>query len=277
MGGRSDLRALAREVVPLEQLVRAVGRLDRADRAALNLSVLRSLSDTALAEQLGLAKADAKSLCERALGRLASELGVSVSDAQSAVAILSQGEWRAAERPSSVPKQCRPRRRSRVAAAPTARRARGRKRGQVWRKLATGSLVVGAALTSISVFAGGESATATAITAPSVAREASVGHVEILRGARPRLIISAPALAGGREYRVWLFNSIADSRSLGIIRSHGTLEIPLPAKLRHYEYIDVARESAGGKRAHSGRSVLRASTEGFRSLRSKMTLETFYL
>jgi anti-sigma-K factor RskA len=91
------------------------------------------------------------------------------------------------------------------------------------------------------------------------------GTTSITRKGKHRRVISVtarvPRSKPGEAYQVWLYNSRGDARSLGskVVGSSGKLRSSrvLPSGYRHFQFVDVSREKAGGGSAHSGRSVLR--------------------
>lgn len=59
-------------------------------------------------------------------------------------------------------------------------------------------------------------------------------------------------------YRLWLYNSVLDSRALADASPAGKFVGPLPRSSRHFRYLDVSVQDPGS-RFHSGQSVLRAT------------------
>lgn len=85
---------------------------------------------------------------------------------------------------------------------------------------------------------------------------------------RPQIVVSARLRPTGRKraYEVWLYNSRDDAKSLGAQHagSNGRFEgaAPLPDDFAEYRHIDISHERVDNDLRHSGRSVLRGSTEG---------------
>jgi hypothetical protein len=62
------------------------------------------------------------------------------------------------------------------------------------------------------------------------------------------------------SYQVWLYNSIVDAKSLGTFPGgSGKLEVELPPDASEYRFLDVSREPDDANPNHSGASVMRAS------------------
>jgi hypothetical protein len=61
------------------------------------------------------------------------------------------------------------------------------------------------------------------------------------------------------NYQVWLYNDIVDAQSLGTISAgSGKLEVRLPPEAGDYKFVDVSNEPSDANPNHSGASVLRA-------------------
>ena len=61
------------------------------------------------------------------------------------------------------------------------------------------------------------------------------------------------------SYQVWLYNSIVDAKSLGTFpEGSGKLEVQLPSDASNYRSLDVSREPDDANPNHSGASVMRA-------------------
>jgi len=259
----------------------AVARLDPADRAALKLAALHSLSDHDLGAQLGLAQGRAKALRERALSRLAVELDAPTAEAWDALTALSEADWLAAARGGAIANAPPVDQAGIPEAGPPARGASGRRpgragtpearpptRGGPLRRPVLGVLATAAVAAVIAVLViggdrdddrpGDERDRAVAPAGPS-------GTVRVVgSGPRARLRLTVRGLRRAVDHRVWLFNAILDARPLGSIRSPGALTVALPARFRRYRYIDVSRQPPGAGDRHSGTSLLRAATTALR-------------
>jgi Anti-sigma-K factor rskA len=63
---------------------------------------------------------------------------------------------------------------------------------------------------------------------------------------------------GNGAYRLWVFNSVIDSKPVGALASgSGTIHATLPADASKYRYLDVTRESSPTDDTYSGEVVLR--------------------
>ncbi|MGI8439075.1 MAG: hypothetical protein ACR2NV_02560 [Thermoleophilaceae bacterium] len=92
-------------------------------------------------------------------------------------------------------------------------------------------------------------------------RSSAVARVRPRAGGR-RLELEVGRLpAGGARYGLWLFNTQADAVALAAFRRVPlSLSVPLPDDAARYRYIDVSAEPRDGNANHSGRSLLRVPT-----------------
>jgi Anti-sigma-K factor rskA len=234
-----------------EHMESALAGLSPDDRALLELSLLRGVSDEEIA---GLLKVDTRRVQVRRDEALDSLIERLDGDAGRLDELLGHHDTAAAAR------------------EPRARR------------LATLGLVVLAAVVLAIVLAvsrgGGEEprggerqqqptpppkkakpAPAPAPAAPAVALE-PFGAASGARGsagiAGGSLELRASGLPKG-AYTVWLYDSVIDARAIGRFSgTSGDVDVKLPKGYERYESIDVSREPADGNPNHSGESLLRA-------------------
>lgn len=98
------------------------------------------------------------------------------------------------------------------------------------------------------------------------------GKAEIVKRVRQRQLVvyaQLPVTKRREAYEVWLYNSRTDARSLGkqVTDRTGGFEgsAPLPRDYLHWRYIDISIEPVGGRRTHSGRSVVRGRLQKARA------------
>jgi hypothetical protein len=64
---------------------------------------------------------------------------------------------------------------------------------------------------------------------------------------------------GKGAYRLWLFNSVIDSKPIGALTSgSGAIDVTLPVDASGYRYLDLTREGSPTDNRYSGLVVLRA-------------------
>ena len=95
----------------------------------------------------------------------------------------------------------------------------------------------------------------------AAAGEAS-GTARISDGNRLELEVTGLSEPRGRDYTLWLYNSVIDARPLGNYRSADIkFDGKLPGDWKRYRFIDVSAEPRDGNRSHSGESVMRVRTK----------------
>jgi hypothetical protein len=248
-----------------EHIDGALARLSPDDRALLELSLRRHVSDQEIAGLLNVQSDDVKRRRGRALGRLAEHLDLASTD--QLADLLARG-WDGAVKPAHrngapAPKPSRP---ARMVVEPVP----ATRRGRLLLLLALlAAAVVGAIALAIS---GGNDQGSTSPAAPArpapeigAGPSAALAPVGPVRGVRGTARLRGFALSlrtqglpsGGGDYTVWLYDSVANATPVGRLRA-GRLEARLPSGFTRYRYIDVSREPRDGNANHSGASVLRA-------------------
>lgn len=295
--------------VPADRLPAALAELDPGNRALLDLSLRRGVSDAEIGELLRKTPDDVARGRDAVLELLADALDVPGQDRRErvrrAVAALPDDAWRgvpaSAREPEPEPElepEPKPKRAARrdpepepesdtesrperdspsrlhdddFYFAPEPRRSR---RGGLIAAL--GLLAVLGALAAILLGGGDDDEPASdrsdrtgSQPAPPPAGGDGVA-LEPLTDARARgriapgddglLVISIGGLPrGGGSYEAWLYDSVADARSLGRFEGNARrLEGRLPPDAAEYRFLDVSLEPADGNPNHSGDSVLRA-------------------
>lgn len=264
----------------MERIRNGLAALPPESRALLELSLRRGVSDVDIARLLDVELEGVDDRRELALDGLASELGLGsraeVDELRATLPDLPRDLWVAQlapldggeppARPEPVP----------APAEPEAPRGRAGGRGATWALLGVLAIVVVAAviaLTSGGDSGSGEPATpaSEAASPSSAARSAALAPLAgekvsgraTLRGGVLRLRLSGLPAPGAGSYQAWLYNNLADARSLGRVHA-GRLTAKLPAAAHRYRFVDVSREPADGNPNHSGASVVRVRLAGLR-------------
>ena len=268
----------------MDSFTAALGRLDPASRALLDLSLRRGMTPEEIGELLGTEPESVVSAREAALEQLATELDMKdpsqLDEVRTRLAELPAEAWTGGERPRlSVVKE-----EQRTREPPPERERRSRL------PLLLALLAIAAIVLVIVLASSGSSSNNTASTPQStapkpagqkpkatkkpaqpkpaapkpaapqaklVALGASGAGTASLAEGGTRLVIKAGGLPSA-TYQVWLYNSVIDATSL--TKVSGTtlsLDLKLPANASHYRYVDISREPADGNPNHSGESVLR--------------------
>jgi anti-sigma-K factor RskA len=262
--------------LPMDSFTAALGRLDAASRALLDLSLRRGMKPEEIGDLLGTDSESVVVAREAALEQLATELDMDD------VAELDEVRTRLAELPAEAwtgtAETDRPN--LKVVAAEPAEPPTKSRRSRLPLLLA---LLAVAAVALVIVLASSGSSekpktrSQSSAPAPSppqkpakqpapVAKKAQLaalgdasgatGTAALTQGGK-RLTIDATGLPDG-TYQVWLYNSVIDAVSLVTVRGTKlTLDLKLPSHASHYRYVDVSREPADGNPNHSGQSVLR--------------------
>jgi Anti-sigma-K factor rskA len=270
----------------MDSFTAALGRLDPASRALLDLSLRRGMKPEEIGELLGTDPESVVAAREAALGQLATELETEdpsqLDEVRTRLAELPADAWTAngAARPKL----------SVVRGEKSTKPPAERKRSRLPLLLALLAVAV-AALVIVLASSGGDTKTAAkpkanapapapappkpAASKPKPAKKAAppaapkethlvalgtssgaTGTAALTQGGQ-RLTLKASGLAPG-AYQVWLYNSVIDATSL--TKVEGTklsLDLKLPPDASHYRYVDVSLEPADGNPNHSGESVLR--------------------
>jgi anti-sigma-K factor RskA len=153
------------------------------------------------------------------------------------------------------------------------------RRGRLWGSLSPRPLVAVAAacaLLAVGVVAGllvgsrgPDTPAGPELTLRPLTAEASAGGTARVRGTDPGTlevtVHGLEATGDDRFYELWLMDSGARNLvSLGsfAVPASGaaTVQVPLPADVTRFGYVDLSLEPADGDPAHSGDSVLRGAT-----------------
>lgn len=281
--------------VPADRLPSALADLDPGNRALLDLSLRRGVSDAEIGELLRKEPADVARGRDAVLELLADALEVDGHDrrdrVRQAVAALPEDAWNArggvAAVPSALPKPQRPLPERDPDRAAVARELDDKlylepeprsRRGAVLAVL--GLLAVLGALLALILSGGddGDSNESGSQPAPKQgepsrapegesARLAALGggpgngRISITDDGATISIRGLPNPSPG-TYQVWLYDSIVRAKSLGTIQGGtGTVDVQLPPDARKYRYLDVSHEPDDANPNHSGDSVLRAPLE----------------
>jgi hypothetical protein len=278
--------------LPLDSFTAALGHLDPASRALLDLSLRRGMRPEEIGDLLGTDPESVIVAREQALEHLASDLGLEnlgeLDGVRARLAELPADAW-------TPGGPTRPKRREPVrvvvdaepGAEPALKpRPQEKARRKSSRPLLLALLAV-AAVAAILVIAlsGDDEQTASNAPgpAPSDSKPAppatpkpapsrklalapvagSAGDVEgtarLLEGGK-RLRVDVKGLPdpGSGSYHVWLYDSVIDAESIGSARGTKiSLDLKLPPNASHYRYVDISREPSDGNPNHSGESLLR--------------------
>jgi hypothetical protein len=268
----------------------ALQELDAEDRALLELSVVREVSDDDIAALLGVDAGRIEERREAALHHLAQLIGETGDGGIEWITDTMRGlpasRWHREEDPDHSGPLGLP---DEVAAAPVAPTDAPaadapeppREERRHWssvRPVFLGALVIAALVALVIALAGNDDSEPSSSggsprptsSGPPAGPSAQLGHitpspasgtVQLVRSGKKTLLhVSVKGLPpppkGG--YVVWLYNSITDARDLGgSLRGSFTLQAPLSGDYRRYRFVDISREPADGNRNHSGQSVLR--------------------
>jgi hypothetical protein len=272
----------------MDSFTAALGRLDPASRALLDLSLRRGMTPEEIGGLLGTDPDSVVAAREAALEQVARELdmddGAQLDEVRARLAELPADAWAGEARPrlSVVPEE------ERRPAPPDSERPRSRL------PLLLALLAVAAVALVVVLATSGGSDNGTApkpqANAPRPAPQkpskpaqkpskpkpkppppaahkthlvalgsSGASGTASLTGGGQRLVIKASGLPSA-TYQVWLYNSVIDAASL--TKVSGTtlsLDLKLPANASHYRYVDISREPNDGNPNHSGESVLRAA------------------
>ena len=281
--------------VPADRLPAALADLDPGNRALLDLSLRRGVSDAEIGELLRKEPTDVARGRDAVLELLADALEVDGHDrrdrVRQAVAALPDDAWAARggdpAAPSPEPKPQRPLPERDPDRAAVARELDdklylqpepGSRRGAVLAIL--GLLAVLGALLAL-ILSGGDdgdsnesgSQPAPKQGEPSPAPEGDSARLAALGGGPGDGTVSItdegatisirglPNPSPG-TYQVWLYDNIVRAKSLGTIEGgKGTVDVQLPPDARKYKYVDVSHEPDDANPNHSGDSVMRAPLE----------------
>jgi hypothetical protein len=246
-----------------ERIEDALERLSPDDRALLELSLRRGVSDEDIAALLHVHREHVEHRREIAIDRIAEDLETA-DRAEVATLIGQSGRLGGGDgAPVATPR----RRASELPPSPEATgRARRRRNLVALALLAAAVAVAATTLTS----GGHDSVPAPAPAKPATPPPAApasgppvaltplapgAGGSATLSGSRLQLEVSG--LAAG-SYAVWLFDDVSDARQVARFQGpRAKLTARLPQGFRSHRFIDISREPADGNPNHSGASVLR--------------------
>ena len=261
-----------------DRVVAAMARLDPASRALLELSTRRGLSEEEIGDLLAMEPAEIRRRRQESVGRLGAELGVGAThyyELQEELTRLGDAEWRGEGPPRTSAREDRPRHRSTLVAigvllsiaaavavlvlgsgdgerdessGPAGNdvsRARGKNATKPKKRTPPGTVAVGPVIPMerLNDTRGRGSA--------QIRREGDRAELRL------RVTGFPPPRGGG--YAVWLFNSREDARRLyATERTSIERDIPLPANVGRYRFVEVARAVPRLNSRHSGLTLLRA-------------------
>lgn len=252
----------------------ALRQMSPEERALIELSLVRGVSDADIASLLGTEPHTVRERRDVALGELATAAGDGSERGRAAAADHLRGRERKAD--SGVATELDSDAAAAVDEADGSEAAtaspQGRRRATRLGLALLGGLVVAALVALVLALVGKGGDPGAGVGAAPAAKPARLeplipgsatgtAHV-VTRGGTTRLRVSVRGLPeppkGG--YVIWLYNSVGDARALGgQLRGTFTTDTPLPPGYHRFRFIDISREPADGNRNHSGQSVLRLS------------------
>ncbi len=281
--------------VPADRLPGALADLDPGNRALLDLSLRRGVSDAEIGELLRKDPTDVARGRDAVLELLCDVLDVGGHDrrdrVRQAVAALPDDAWRpAAARAAATTPPPEPERAQEPAAPkpPLPPRDLGlddrlyfepEERGSrrtAWLLILGGIAVLGVLLALL--LSGGDddgsnesgSQPTPSQNGPGPTLEGDTAKLSPIGGGHGEGTVAVtdegatitirdlPNPAPG-SYQVWLYNSIVDAKSLGTFPSgSGKLDVQLPPDASNYQFLDVSREPDDANPNHSGATVMRA-------------------
>ena len=275
------------------RLSASLERLDPVDRAVLELSKRRGMTDGEIADMMRSTPAAVTRRRRQAVDRIAVWMGAADADDRRAVDLgldrLLSADGAASSTPSgAATRQPGAGPAPRASTGATAEEPPSARGAWVVALVVIALAVLGAVLGIWLSTAGQEGAkgpgapvatspgaapapagpapgpTRTARLAPlSAAGERASAVVRVRpRAAGRRLELQVRRLpGGGGRYGLWLFNTQADAVALASFRRvPANPSVPLPDQAARYRYIDISAEPSDGNDNHSGRSLLRVPT-----------------
>jgi hypothetical protein len=249
-----------------ERIEDALERLSPDDRALLELSLRRGVSDHDIAALLHVHREHVEHRRELALDRLSGDLGADSS--AEAAALVGRSRRSNGHSPSQTTEPMSPTRGRRVTDHPPSSEARRRARRRAG-LIAAAALAAGAVALVLAAGGGEEPKLGPHPNPPAPAPQGAGQRVALtpvtangaggsaqLRGSRLQLRVAG--LPAG-SYAVWLFDDVSDAKQIAHFNGSGAaLRTSLPKGFQRHRFIDVSRETADGNPNHSGDSVLRA-------------------
>jgi hypothetical protein len=245
-----------------ERIEDALERLSPDDRALLELSLRRGVSDDDIAGLLHVHREHVEYRREIAIERIAEDLDTG-NRAEVAALIGQSGRLNGDNGAVEAPRTPRRRASELPPSADATRRARRRRN-----LIGLAAVAVALAVLAIALSSGGDdpapapakqpAPAPAAHAAPSVALTSlAPGAGGSARLAGSRLELKVSGLPAG-AYAVWLFDDVSDARMIARFDGpRASLAARLPQGFRDHRFIDISREPADGNANHSGASVLR--------------------
>ena len=246
-----------------ERIEDALERLSPDDRALLELSLRRGVSDHDIAGLLHVHREHVEHRREIAIERIAEDLDT--GDRAEVAALIGQSG-----RLNGGNGAAKPAPRRRASELPPSPEAVGRARRR--RNLIGLALVAAAvAVLAFALSSGGDDP----VPAPAPAKQPAPKPAAPAAGPPVALTSLAPGaggsarLSGSRlqlavsglpagSYAVWLFDDVSDARMVARFEGpRANIAARLPQGFQSHRFIDISREPADGNANHSGASVLR--------------------
>ena len=253
----------------------ALQELGAEDRALLELSVVRGVSDEDIAGLLSVEITHVLIKREEALGRVSALIGEDPEDVLRTMRDLPTSRWRDGEGPRTAQPEPEPEPAVEPEPEPEPEPApeppppakdpadQGR-----FRLALLGGLAVTLVVAVVLALTGDDDDPVSEPT-PSAPRAEANGTLAPLTGSGAtgtaridggRLVMQVRGLPDPRTggYVVWLYDSVTEARALaGFRRGRARVTARLPEGYRRYRFIDVSREQPDGNSNHGGQSVLR--------------------
>jgi hypothetical protein len=246
-----------------ERIEDALERLSPDDRALLELSLRRGVSDDDIAGLLHVHREHVEHRREIAIERLAEDLDT--GNRAEVAALIGQSGRLNGENGAAEAAPAPHRRASELPPSPEAAHRARRRRNLI----GLAAAAVALAVLAIALSSGGDDpapapakqpapAPAAPAAGPSAALTSLVpGAGGSARIAGSRLELELSGLPAG-AYAVWLFDDVSDARMIARFDApRASLSARLPQGFGHHRFIDISREPADGNANHSGASVLR--------------------
>lgn len=245
----------------------ALQELGPEDRALLELSVVRGVSDEDIAGLLSVEITRVLIKREEALGRVSALIGEDPEEVLRTMRDLPTTRWRH-EREPTAELELEP--------EPESDPLPEKPEDQGGVPLALlGGLAVTLVVVVVLALTGGDDDPVQEPT-PATQEASRGGTLAPLAGSRAsgtarlgggRLVMDVRGLPDAKSggYVVWLYDSVTDVRALaGFRRGRTRVTARLPEGFRRYRFVDISREQPDGNSNHSGQSVLRVPTAGLR-------------
>lgn len=235
----------------------ALGRLDPADRALLELSLRQGVKDPDLAELMRMDEEQVRHRRDVALEDLGDDVGI--DERERLVATLLD-HWRAPGSQATTPVE------PAHDAEPSSRRA------MIVTIVIVALLGIGTGTLLAVLTQDDDEPGRSAAPAASLPRGAALDPLPAARGARGEarierrgrqwvVLLAVRGLPRG-TYRVWLYDSVR--RSIPVARfgsGHSAGQARLPGDPARFRFLDISREASRSRPKHNGASVLRAPIE----------------